>query len=136
MKVHDNTSIGGVGVVLWASANICKSKGLIELAGYQIGLAHFQKHVSPSVFQEGYEELPADAFASAPGGDCEIEDFDFVRRGAPDREKPGHLALELRDRDLVTARVPRRRLRTGALNRGDRGVILGAGGADHYFLGA
>jgi hypothetical protein len=109
---------------------------LIELAGYRIGLAHFQKHVSPSVFQQGYNKLPAHALPPAPGSDREIEDFDFVRRGAPDREEPGHLALELRDRDLVTARVPRRRLRTGALNRGDRGAILGAGGADHYFLGA
>ena len=136
MKVHDNTSIGGVGVVLWTAANICKSKGLIEIASRQIGLANLQKHVSPSVFQEPLEKLPADALPPVLRCDREVEDFDLVGRGAAHRQKPGHLAPEHRNRDLVTARVPRRGFRTGALNRGDRVTVLGACGADHYFLGA
>lgn len=137
MKVHDNTAFTGGLVVSRTTVNLFKAKGFVQPLSCNIGLPHFEENPPPDTSEKGLEQRSGDTLPTTGGRDRKVQDFPFIRRGTPRDEKPHDLSVEVRDRDIISSRVPSGRLGAVALNGRDGGAVVFASGSDdHYFLGA
>ncbi len=138
MKLHDNTAFGRIIVIPRTTANLFESNSLVKSTRSVIRLPNFQKNLAAEAFEKRTDERPRYAESTISRRDRQIENFDLIVRNRSRDEKSDHYVANLRDTHVVTHRIPLRRLGTLALDRRDRGSILGARRADQhdYFFGA
>jgi hypothetical protein len=111
MKLHDNTVLTGVLVVLCTTVNLLKPKRLIEFPRGRVGHSHLQEQLSPDTFDQWLQECLRDTYAPVFGSYRNVEDFDLIFRDGASDEKSNDRSADLGDPYVVSHRVPLRRLR-------------------------
>jgi hypothetical protein len=87
--------------------------------------------------EQRLEERPGDTRAAVTWSDSDVQYLQFIGRRTACDEKSHNFTVKIRNRNVISGRVPARRFGTGGLDGGDgSAVFLASSSDDHYFLGA
>lgn len=129
MKLHDNSCIRGILIILCSPSNLFERKGLIEADRSIVGSTNLQKNGSLKTGHERCDECAAYPHATELRRYSNVENLAFVRTGAPGNQEPGNPIVAYRHTKIVRQiipHVPLGGLGRSRLNRGDAIEVRGA----------
>ena len=130
MKVHDNSTLVRILIVLGPVPRLLKAQAFVKLTAGGVGLANLQPKGAAAASGETGEEPPPEAAPAESRVDRQIQDLGFaVCQAARDHEADD---LGAADRHPAIVRqvivsVPGRQFRASGLNAGDSRHIAGGG---------
>jgi len=135
MKLHDNSSFGGVVIVLSPYPDLLKSERFVESPGTAIGSAQFQVNGAGKAGADLLEQRPADPQPSVGRCDRQVEDLGFAFGHAPGNSETGYRTIAAGEQELVREVIfggPLCSLGTSGLDLRDARQILGTRAPDDH----